>query len=203
MYLTQVKVDKRELLINRIYDNYHWKKVLCRAIPPKKDKGGKTRFYLFRVYDRGAYTEVLIQSEQCPIAQNFGTWHSKEIPGNFYSWSKYQYDIVCYPSIKKNRYSDTGERLKNSRRRSIPLEQCIPWMVGKLKDIGCVGTSINMTPQGISVYPHKGSEVNVTAIQFSGVLEVADRDLFISGVQSGIGPEKAFGYGLLLLKPIK
>ncbi len=40
-------------------------------------------------------------------------------------------------------------------------------------------------------------------VQFRGTLEVTDREKFIETYQSGIGSAKGFGFGLLLIAPIK
>ena len=40
------------------------------------------------------------------------------------------------------------------------------------------------------------------AVDFTGVMRVTDRDLFIQTFNTGIGSAKGFGYGLLMLKPI-
>ena len=40
-------------------------------------------------------------------------------------------------------------------------------------------------------------------VQFRGTLEVIDPERFIETYQSGIGSAKGFGFGLLLLAPVK
>jgi CRISPR-associated protein Cas6/Cse3/CasE subtype I-E len=40
-------------------------------------------------------------------------------------------------------------------------------------------------------------------VQFRGSLEVTDREMFLQTYQSGIGSAKSFGFGLMLLTPIK
>jgi len=41
----------------------------------------------------------------------------------------------------------------------------------------------------------------IQGVDFRGTLEVRDREKFIAAFRTGIGPAKAFGYGLLALAP--
>jgi CRISPR-associated protein Cas6/Cse3/CasE subtype I-E len=43
----------------------------------------------------------------------------------------------------------------------------------------------------------------LSAVQFDGVLVVTDPDKLSVAVRNGIGPQKAFGFGLLSLAPLR
>ena len=45
------------------------------------------------------------------------------------------------------------------------------------------------------------SRLTFEGVTFEGVLEVTDPERFAATVRSGIGPAKAYGYGLLSLAP--
>ena len=47
-----------------------------------------------------------------------------------------------------------------------------------------------------------GTKAYHGSIQFRGVLEVTNKEVFEKTYYSGIGSAKAFGYGLLLLAPV-
>ena len=46
---------------------------------------------------------------------------------------------------------------------------------------------------------HRGKHISV---DFRGVLHVMAPDIFNAAFQNGIGPAKAFGFGLLMLDPL-
>lgn len=46
-----------------------------------------------------------------------------------------------------------------------------------------------------------GHRISFSSIDCAGVLTVTDTDLFEQALHTGIGPEKAFGCGLLLIRP--
>ena len=52
-------------------------------------------------------------------------------------------------------------------------------------------------------FSKKGQSGYHGGVQFRGALEVTDQEKFIETYQSGIGSAKGFGFGLLLLAPIK
>lgn len=49
--------------------------------------------------------------------------------------------------------------------------------------------------------PKGNHDVRFSSVEYSGILTVIDPELFVSTLYSGIGPEKGFGCGLLLVKP--
>lgn len=48
-----------------------------------------------------------------------------------------------------------------------------------------------------------GNPKPLCAVQFDGILSVTDREKLIQAVVNGIGPQKAYGFGLLSLAPLK
>jgi len=47
----------------------------------------------------------------------------------------------------------------------------------------------------------KNREVLISTVDFSGILEVTDPDLFRKALLEGIGPAKGFGCGMMMIKP--
>ena len=46
----------------------------------------------------------------------------------------------------------------------------------------------------------RGRGISLTSIDYEGILQVQDPDLFGEALRTGIGPAKAFGFGLLLVR---
>ena len=62
---------------------------------------------------------------------------------------------------------------------------------------------LEISPMVEHHFRKKGQSGYHGGVQFRGTLEVTDQEKFIETYQSGIGSAKSFGFGLLLLAPIK
>lgn len=67
--------------------------------------------------------------------------------------------------------------------------------------------SLLVIPEGMVVAtkhkldrPH---DISIYSVRFDGVLTVTDPDTFRQTVAAGIGPAKAFGFGLLSVAPVR
>lgn len=93
---------------------------------------------------------------------------------------------------------------KRSGKVRVPLlkeEAQQEWLSRKLGSAAAV-ESVAILPQG-PLYFRKGSRAGkVVPVTFEGVLRVADGEALTAQLRSGIGPAKAFGCGLLLLRRV-
>ena len=55
--------------------------------------------------------------------------------------------------------------------------------------------------QGVRGLGSGGRNLTFSSVQYDGRLRVADRELFLRALEDGIGPAKAFGFGLLSVAP--
>jgi len=65
----------------------------------------------------------------------------------------------------------------------------------------CEGTIIGEAYRQWRIGGKGGNRISFSSIDCSGRLVVTDTDQFESALMSGIGPAKAFGCGLLLIRP--
>lgn len=110
-----------------------------------------------------------------------------------------RFRLVANPTVKKVRRAENGAR-KNSNRVPMLCEACqLSWLYKKARQHGfkimdayvSQSTTLNARKQAIKLF----------TAQFDGLLEITDSDKFADALQSGIGPAKAFGCGLLSLAP--
>jgi CRISPR system Cascade subunit CasE len=104
---------------------------------------------------------------------------------------------------------DTKTREDGSRSNGnrVPLtgeEAQAAWMMRKAEASGCriVQTTVRPDPLGSEATgrQRRGSETRAltfAAVWFDGVMEVVDADALRSALRQGVGPGKAFGFGLL------
>lgn len=65
-----------------------------------------------------------------------------------------------------------------------------------------VGESLGVTAPIAQTFWRKGKSGKLSKVDFKGVLNVIERDLFKNSFEKGIGPSKSFGFGMLMLQPV-
>ncbi len=150
-------------------------------------------------------------------------WETKPIPDDFFDRESFRFSLLANPT-RKVRSNGKGELLKNSRRVPVfydPEKKADPAtridaraaLVEWLDRQACAHgfrfeeKTLKTVPRPRQVFVKK-SRADETrhaglhaAVEFVGELAVTDPAAFRRAVASGIGPAKAFGFGLLCLAP--
>ena len=145
---------------------------------------------VLRDADRGQY---LLEAPQPP----------KVFKPNLAAGSVLRFRLRANPTVKKQR-----EDHKNGNR--VPLvreDEQIAWLKRKGEQHGFQALQIqvsgNDTLSGWKKDDGKSHKMQFYAVQFDGILQVTDLDLFAAAVETGIGSAKGFGFGLLSLAPAR
>jgi CRISPR system Cascade subunit CasE len=84
-------------------------------------------------------------------------------------------------------------------------DACIAWLEPRASSHGF---EISPARVGVEGYQpravgknKKGGRIRISTVDFTGVLMVTDGDRFLTTLVEGVGPAKAFGCGLLLVRP--
>ena len=171
-------------------DTYGMHKLIYQLFP------GHRRSFLFSIDNiprKGK--QVLMLSQYSPQPAPVGSLFSKEVPDRFWDFNRYRFRIKL----------NTAKRNPSDRKMGpIPKEELIPWAIEKLNRIGVHIDEKNMHLNRLYTLKFRKSNNTVTLFggEFSGILDVLNRDDFKEGVAKGIGKGKAFGFGLLELAPI-
>lgn len=160
---------------------------------------------LYRVRGRGRDCSVYLYSS-CPIRpekllpfmtlegqRDLSGWLDTMKPGR-----RLQFDLLTMPSKKEPQ--ETG---KNSRRRILKTEEeRLAWMERKaaqngfalvqMQELETVGFSGKHSQE-------QGGRMSWNAYHYTGILEIRDAEAFRKAMEQGIGPEKAYGLGMILL----
>lgn len=207
LHLTRVLVSYEDAIrLLRIRDSYDWHQKIWQAFA---GRDGQSRDFLIRVDREEEFFRVLILSQSIPRkpdwcpADCFGT---KPIPDAFFEHACYRFSLLANPT-RKVRSNKAGERTKNGRRLPITQrEDLIAWLQRKAENGGFkVKTdSLRIIPRGREFF-HKDAQSNGShsAVEFLGELKITELELFRNTVATGIGSAKAFGFGLLVLDPLK
>lgn len=155
---------------------------------------------LYRIMEEDSDTVVYIQSEATPdwgdIAKgyiNCGVKDISPVVDNLKEGYQYQFSLMCMPSKKINRGG------KNSQRTLLKTEdERLNWLKSKGVQFGFNIIWCNEKLQQTQ-FLNRGGKWMFGSVEFRGVLKVTNKDNFTKAYREGIGPEKAYGMGMLLL----
>ncbi len=226
-WLARLEMDAETVRNEGIWDSYAWHKKLwegCFPGEPDAKRDFLTRIDLLE----GAFRLwVLAKSRPgCPKWCSPDDFALNEIAPSFLSHRYYAFDLRANPVRAIVQRGPNGETLykpdgKRKCGKRVPLvkpDELRAWLVRKGevrcrdKDTGVdvpggfrivEEKSLEITPMVESHFRKKGQTGYHGGVQFRGTLEVIDRDRFIETYQAGIGSAKGFGFGMLLLAPVK
>ncbi len=187
-------------------DGYGWHQLAWQAFP---GLDGQPRPFLSRL-DSGpdGYTLLLLSKEhqpQRPTGCPEESWAVKTIAPQFLHFRHYRFDLRANPTRKLAKLGPEGERAKNGRRQPLTqLGEQAEWLRRKAEqsgfkiidapDIGFCQDQVFRKRSGRGVH---------TGVRFRGLLEVVQQESFETAFYRGLGSAKSFGFGLLLLQPVK
>lgn len=95
---------------------------------------------------------------------------------------------------------DVDGKRPNGKRVPVPVEQFRQWLIGRAEAGGFALEADALTMQPGYVYwkkPRQKKGQQLRSVRYEGLLRVLDPDRLREALLSGIGPAKAFGFGLL------
>jgi len=226
-WIGRLEVDAKTARTEGISDSYAWHKRLWDGCFP--DEPNAKRDFLTRIDPLEGAFRIWILAKIKPKRPHWchpDGFALKEIAASFLTHRFYAFDLRANPVKTLVQRGPNGETLlrSNGRRKPgkrVPLvnhDELRAWLIRKGK-ARCRdnGTGLNV-PGGFRIVENKPLEISPMVehyfrkkgqsgyhggVQFRGTLEVTDQKKFIETYQSGIGSAKGFGFGLLLLAPIK
>lgn len=125
-----------------------------------------------------------------------GTRDMTAVEGLFAEGRRFRFDLLTMPSKK-----ESDRTRKNSQRRILrDPEERLAWLARKAEAGGFRILSAS-DEEGETLRAKKsGGELWIHTTRFTGVLEITDPDRFLSAWKGGIGPEKAYGLGMLMVR---
>jgi CRISPR system Cascade subunit CasE len=80
---------------------------------------------------------------------------------------------------------------------------CSQWLLARCARLGIAVDPASLSIEGYEQHRGKQGELRFSSVDFSGDLQVLDADALRQALFLGVGHAKAFGCGLLLLRPIR
>ena len=204
-WMTRFMVDMPTMFRNRLSDCYAWHKAIWQCFPHRPDAD---RDFLFRLNEvpTGVLVHVLSPHEpQRPVFCAEGNWQIKAVPPSFLEHDCYRFDVICNPGRKVMAFTSDGQRKKNSRREAIikPDEQSA-WLDRKAAATGFeVLPGARLDPANSYFFRKDQQRGTHIGVRFSGALRVIQREAFCRAFYKGLGNARGFGFGMLLLSPVR
>lgn len=213
-WLARIELDAETIRRLEILDSYDWHQRLWDCFPEEPDK---KRDYLTRldVLEGGVRTWMLSPHEPtrpqwCP-AHAFAV---RQVSSVFLSHRRYAFDLRVNPTkalVQRNpdgtaKIKANGKRASGKRVPLVDTQDLRTWLERKASEGGFRISEAKPLEIGPMVEVHFKKQETTGyhgGVQFRGVLEVTDPIKFAESYAKGIGPAKAFGFGLLLLAPLQ
>jgi len=205
--LTQITLDLATVARLQIRDVYDWHQRTWECFP---GRDGQPRDFLTRLDRKSDHFQLVIVSPVEPTRPGWcpaDCWRGpKPIPESYFTRNRYRFQLCANPTKKVAVQKPDGSFKKNSRR--VPLskrEDLIAWIKrkGELGGFCVEENSLRTIPRGREYFEKNGQRGLHSAVEFQGVVAVTDPQKFHDAFTRGIGPAKAFGFGLLVIAPVR
>lgn len=198
MYLSRVFLQP-----GKLNNAYEWHRALW-SLFPDMERGATSPFlYAMESINLVSGAQVLMQSSVEPVTDSniARVLATKPFPGCFQSGQRLGFQLLANPT---KCISDKHDKLnkKNQGKCRVPLikeEEQAAWLQRKFEDAVNVGElNIRNEPPR---YFRKGNRAGkIAPVLFDGTFEVFDVEKMNGIWRNGIGPAKAFGCGLLMVR---
>ncbi|NPV02161.1 MAG: type I-E CRISPR-associated protein Cas6/Cse3/CasE [Brevinematales bacterium] len=205
-YLSRVFLNHEDAAKLRFFDNYAWHKAAWEMFPGDREK----RCFQSRLeHSHNGYILFILSDEEpmrpewCPSE----CIETKRIADNFLNYDLYLFDLIANPTRKIKSFDAKGNLKPNGTRAAIlNYEGQIEWLKRKAEQSGFEildSPSLSVEHAANGRFHKKGAPGLHIGMRFSGAIRVTDRDKFREAFYHGIGTAKAFGFGMLMIKPLR
>lgn len=111
----------------------------------------------------------------------------------------FRFDLLAAPACKKAR-----DGFKNSQRVTIDdPEARMNWLMRQAEKHGfeIIGVEERGGDTVSGYQPKRGKRFKLRGYRYIGVLRITNPEKFRAAIREGIGPEKAYGFGMLMVIP--
>jgi CRISPR system Cascade subunit CasE len=211
-FLTKIEIDHETAWHAGLRDSYAWHQRIWDSFPGRPEGA---RDFLTRLDGIDGGFRLLMVSRIEPNRPGWcpePAWHAKPIPDSFFDHGRFEFSLVANPTrkVKSERNAKNGRRVPITHREDFetPDGKIQPGLLTWLRRKGAQHgftfdeNRVRTIPRPRQWFLKKGHAGLHTATEFSGLLAVTEREAFRTAALHGVGPAKAFGFGLLCLAPV-
>lgn len=159
---------------------------------------GKNRQFLY--LDKGGrFNErcILMLSQNMPESTGMGRLQNKEVPSEYLKQEVYAFEVRLNPVTRLS-----GSKICTAVKGRNKLVQ---WFLNHQQNWGFMTEidKLDVFDIGVQQFLKQDQMITHNKATFRGILKITDREKFIKSFEKGIGRGKAFGFGLLQIRPIR
>lgn len=199
MYLTQLNLKRLDRsAIKALADIYRLHQTVMKGFTAYRE--AERVLYRVEPEERNGLVSILVQSPQEPdwrllTEENRGivSVRVKEFSPRFREGQRFTFRLRANPTVTRD----------GKRRGLVRDESLLEWLEKKQERLGVRFCGMEAIDEGYingsKIKGDKLHQLSLKTARFEGVLEIADIQAFTTVFNTGIGPAKAFGCGLLSL----
>lgn len=211
-YLTKIEIDHTLAFREGFLDNYSWHKALWSFFP--MDPTAK-RDFLTRidVLESGFRAWILsVKKPVCPRWCPPDFFQIKSVSDGFLEHRFYNFDLKANPTKRLRLNKQDENKHLGPRIPLVKKDDLFLWIKKKAEHSGFKlinPETLDIGPSVDHFFKKEGMKASETivgvhsCVNYRGTLEVVDSVKFKNAYCHGLGSAKSFGFGLLLLAPIK
>jgi len=218
MYISKVKLREKVLhtsLPGKFIDTNGSHKILWELFGDHPDR---RRDFIFRKNQESRIPEYIVVSKRKPDNRK-EHWNiiTKEYSPVIKRGDIFEFMLRLNPTVKRKgrRHDIVMDALSNQKEKGenrptrieIAEEEGKNWLKKRESKIGIEFLSDTIRVDSYQQYQFRKTEKNqyvkISSIDFSGLLKVVEPESLITLLYHGIGPGKGYGFGLMLIKPVK
>jgi CRISPR system Cascade subunit CasE len=132
---------------------------------------------------------------------------TKTVKARFELGQHFRFSLLANPTkrLRKESHDSPGRAVDEKwvgKRVAVKSDGFENWLSRRAQHAGFQVTQLADIQRGY-VYVNKGEPLRYRSAQYDGILEVTDPDRFGDTLIRGVGPAKAFGFGLLSIAPVR
>lgn len=185
MFLTKIIIGYEQCVLNKLFDVYNIHQFVYKLFCNKK----REFTFSFEFIDNELIILVYSQNEQ--KIDEFKT-ECTFLTENYFGKEKYNFFIKINSAIRR------GEQYHPVKSKDFP-----DWIKNKFLKEGMIVLNLeNFKNYNVSfAKPGNKDQIKHFVTSCTGIIQVQDKEKFKMAVTNGVGRSRAFGLGMLLVKP--
>jgi len=191
-------------------------------LPPKEAGAGRPAPFLFRAEQQDGLPVFYVLSEQRPRDRQDLWWvEAKRYAPNIQQGDRLAFKLRGNPTVSRGAAGARGQRhdvVMDAKRRigwkdlpesgrpnlaHLAYEAGACWLRDRQDRLGIELGDTDLRVDGYRTWRQRGGKgIALATLDFEGSFRVLDPVRFVDSLQAGIGPAKAFGCGLMLVRRI-
>lgn len=184
MYLTKITINETQFIQNRLFDTYAIHQFVYKLMAKEK------RDFTFNSEIVDNKLIIMIYHKNLVEITDFES-ETVQLTENFFNKNYYEFNININSVVRK---------IKNYY--SVKRDKMNEWLTEKFQKNGIKLIQLTNAQPCQLKFKKKEHDVVLYSNICNGIIEIENKEKFQLAIEKGIGRGRAFGLGMLLVKPV-